>query len=116
MRALIEEEDNDSNADAKDVDVLQGFDYRTIIRESLTLEDLVTTQFIFLNVTVYISWVAMISGSMRSRSSLYCRIDIWGSDGGAQAAHLGARADRSGPVQYMGGRQRLCDQCDWEEV
>ena len=76
MRALIEEEDNDSNADAKDVDVLQGFDYRTIIRESLTLEDLVTTQFIFLNVTVYISWVAMISGSMRSRSSLYCRIYI----------------------------------------
>ena len=42
MRALIEEEDNDSNEDAKDVDVLQGFDYRTIIRESLTLEDLVT--------------------------------------------------------------------------
>eukprot|EP01035_Chromulina_nebulosa_P025215 gene25215-32904_t len=41
MRALIEEDDSDPDEDAKDVDVLKGFDYRTILRESLTLEDLV---------------------------------------------------------------------------
>lgn len=41
MRALIEEDDSDPDEDAKDVDVLKGFNYRTILRESLTLEDLV---------------------------------------------------------------------------
>jgi hypothetical protein len=41
MRALIEEDDSDPSEDAKDVDVLKGFDYRTILQESLTLEDLV---------------------------------------------------------------------------
>lgn len=55
MRALIEEDDSDPNEDAKDADVVKGFDYRTILRESLTLEDLVSVYIAFtkyLSVTV----------------------------------------------------------------